>query len=165
MSRHPLNYLVIHCTATPEGRPVTSAEIRRWHTGPVSQGGRGWKQVGYTDMIHLNGTVERLVDNNEDAYVDGWEVTNGATGYNSVSRHVVYVGGCEAHSQVPKDTRTPAQMKALESYVKEFRRRFPRARIVGHNQLAKKACPGFDVGKWLKQIGIDQEVITAPEGA
>ena len=81
-----LKYLVIHCTATPEGREVSSAEIRRWHTSPASQGGRGWKQVGYTDLFHLNGGVERLVDNNEDAQVDPWEVTNGAKGYNSVSR-------------------------------------------------------------------------------
>ena len=88
-----LKYLVIHCTATPEGREVSSADIRKWHTSPVSQGGRGWKQVGYTDLFHLQGGVERLVNNNEDAQVDPWEVTNGAKGYNSVSRHIVYAGG------------------------------------------------------------------------
>ena len=87
-----LKYLVIHCTATPEGREVSSADIRKWHTSPVSQGGRGWKQVGYTDLFHLQGGVERLVNNNEDAQVDPWEVTNGAKGYNSVSRHIVYAG-------------------------------------------------------------------------
>ena len=81
-----LEYLVIHCTATPEGREVSSAEIRRWHTSPLSEGGRGWKRVGYTDMIHLDGSVERLVENNEDAWVDEWEVTNGVKGYNGVSR-------------------------------------------------------------------------------
>jgi N-acetylmuramoyl-L-alanine amidase len=70
-----LKYLVIHCTATPEGREVSSADIRKWHTSPVAQGGRGWKQVGYTDLFHLNGGVERLVENNEDAQVDPWEVT------------------------------------------------------------------------------------------
>ncbi|MFA7629004.1 MAG: lysozyme, partial [Candidatus Dojkabacteria bacterium] len=26
-----LQYLVIHCTATPAGRAVTAADIRRWH--------------------------------------------------------------------------------------------------------------------------------------
>jgi N-acetylmuramoyl-L-alanine amidase len=70
-----LKYLVIHCTATPEGREVSSADIRKWHTSPVAQGGRGWKQVGYTDLFHLNGGVERLVENNEDAQVDPWEAT------------------------------------------------------------------------------------------
>ena len=136
-----LKYLVIHCTATPEGREVSGAEIRAWHTNPVSKGGRGWKQVGYTDLFHLNGGVERLVNNNEDANVDPWEVTNGVAGYNSVSRHIVYAGG---------------QKKALEKYVKDFHRRFPDVRIVGHNELAAKACPSFDVQRWLKQIGITQ---------
>ena len=64
-----LKRLVLHCTATPEGREVSAADIRHWHCDPVSKGGRGWKQVGYTDMIHLDGKVERLVGNNEDAEV------------------------------------------------------------------------------------------------
>ena len=134
-----LKYLVIHCTATPQGRKVTSNDIRAWHTNPVSKGGRGWKQVGYTDMFHLDGTVERLARNNEDARVDPWEITNGAKGYNSISRHIVYVGGVAADGKTPKDTRTPGQLKALEDYVKDFHRRFPDVRIVGHNELAAKA--------------------------
>ena len=142
-----LKYLVIHCTATPEGREVSSADIRKWHTSPVSQGGRGWKQVGYTDLFHLQGGVERLVNNNEDAQVDPWEVTNGAKGYNSVSRHIVYAGGVAKDGKTPKDTRTGCQKKALEKYVKDFHRRFPDVRIVGHNELAAKACPSFDVQK------------------
>lgn len=148
--------LVLHCTATPEGREVTSNEIRAWHTNPVSRGGRGWKQVGYTDMIHLDGRVERLVDNNEDNVVDNWEITNGAKGHNSTSRHVVYVGGVSRDGKTPRDTRTSGQLKAMEHYVKDFHRRFPDVRIVGHNELAAKACPSFDVQKWLLSIGIKQ---------
>ncbi len=152
-------YLVIHCTATPEGREVSSAEIRRWHTDPVSKGGRGWKQVGYTDLIHLDGTVERMVQNNEDAEVDPWEITNGAKGYNSVSRHIVYAGGLAKDGKRAKDTRTEAQKKALTTYVRDFHKRFPQIRIVGHSDLpgVNKACPSFDVAKWLKSIGIYQQ--------
>ena len=151
-----MQYLVIHCTATPEGREVSAAEIRRWHTAPVSQGGRGWKQVGYTDMVHLDGRVERLVNNNEDAQVDLWEVTNGAKGYNSMSRHIVYVGGCD-NAGKPKDTRTEAQREALKRYVEDFHARFPQVKIVGHHELNPgKACPSFDVPTWLRSIGIRQ---------
>jgi hypothetical protein len=151
-----LKYLVLHCTATPEGREVSSADIRRWHTSPVSQGGRGWKQVGYTDLIHLDGTVERLVDNNEDANVDTWEITNGAKGYNSVSRHVVYAGGLAKDGKTAKDTRTAAQLTAMADYVKNFHAQHPNVRIVGHNELAAKDCPSFNVQTWLKEIGIIQ---------
>ena len=151
-----LQRLVIHCTATPEGREVSAADIRHWHCDPVNKGGRGWKQVGYTDMVHLDGKVERLVKNNEDAQVDPWEITNGAQGYNSTSRHVVYVGGVAADGRTPKDTRTPSQKQALEKYVKDFHRRFPGVEIVGHNQLAAKACPSFDVPAWLEEVGIKQ---------
>ena len=154
----PMKYLVIHCTATKAGREVSSDEIRHWHTDPVSKGGRGWKQVGYTDMIHLDGRVERLVRNNEDANVDTWEMTNGAKGYNAISRHIVYVGGVDANDvNKAKDTRTPAQKEALKRYVRDFHMRFPQVKIIGHNQVASKACPSFDVPKWLNEIGIYQK--------
>ena len=152
-----MKYLVIHCTATPAGRDVTGDEIRRWHTAPVSQGGRGWKQVGYTDLIHLDGSIERLVDNNEDANVDPWEVTNGAASYNTISRHIVYAGGCPSDGKTPLDTRTPQQRETLKRYVTDFHRRFPQIRIVGHHELNPgKACPSFDVQEWLRSIGINQ---------
>lgn len=138
--------LVIHCTATPEGREVTAADIRRWHCSPAPVG-RGWRQVGYTDIIHLDGSVERLVDNNEDPFVDSWEVTNGARGYNGTSRHIVYVGGCDRNGK-PKDTRTQAQKDALLSYVNDFKAKYPWADVCGHNELDPgKDCPCFDVRK------------------
>ena len=165
-----LQYLVIHCTATPEGLEVSAADIRRWHTSAPPKG-RGWKQVGYTDMIHLDGRLERLVNNNEDANVDPWEVTNGASGYNSISRHIVYVGGLEAERDdrgrivarkndkgdtIAKDTRTAAQLRTMTAYVKDFHARFPDVKIIGHNQVAAKACPCFNVPAWLRSIGIYQ---------
>ncbi len=151
-----IKYLIIHCTATPQGREVSAADIRKWHLSPVSKGGRGWSQVGYTDLIHLNGNVERLVNNNEDANVDSWEITNGVVGINSVSRHIVYAGG--VLGSFPKDTRTVEQKISLENYVKDFHKRFPEVVIKGHNEFAAKACPSFDVQKWLKEIGITNTI-------
>ena len=151
-----LQYLVIHCTATPEGREVSAADIKRWHTS-APPAGRGWKQVAYTDLFHLDGTVERLVKNNEDSQVDPWEITNGAAGYNSISRHIVYAGGVDADNiKKAKDTRTPEQREAMKRYVLDFHRKHPTVKIVGHYQLANKACPSFDVSAWLESIGINQ---------
>lgn len=158
MAAKEMRYLVIHCTATAEGREVTAAEIRRWHTA-APPAGRGWKQVGYTDLIHLDGEVERLVENNEDATVDPWEVTNGAAGYNSVSRHIVYAGGLSRDGKRAQDTRTAAQKASLKAYVEKFHAAHPKVKIVGHRELpgVQKACPSFDVAAWLQEIGIAQE--------
>jgi len=146
-----LKYLVIHCTATPEGRAVTAEDVRRWHLSPVSSGGRGWRQVGYSDMILLDGRVVNLVPYDDNDYVEPWEITNGVAGINNVSRHVVYVGGCDAGMKA-KDTRTDGQSIRLAQYVFETVGRHPKILVCGHNQFDKKACPSFDVFKWLHGI-------------
>lgn len=150
-----LKYLVIHCTATPEGRKVTRKDIEQWHLIE-----RGWSRVGYSDMIHLDGGLENLVPFDQDDTVDHWEVTNGAKGFNGIARHVVYVGGSSSNMEPwmnaypPKDTRTDQQLEALEIYVKYMVLRHPEIQVCGHNQLSNKACPSFDVPVWLGNIGI-----------
>ena len=58
-----LKNLVIHCSATPEGRNVTKEDIIKWHTAPKPEG-RGWSRVGYSDMIALNGNLINLLPRN-----------------------------------------------------------------------------------------------------
>lgn len=154
---YKLIYLVIHCTATPEGRKVTSDDIRSWHLSPAPKG-RGWKQVGYSDMIHLDGTIENLVKYNNDNIVDAWEITNGATGINAKSRHVVYVGGTDKSGKT-KDTRTQEQLKTLEDYVRKTIKYYPNILIAGHNQFTTKDCPSFNTVEWLKSIGVSEKNI------
>ncbi len=153
-----LVYLVLHCTATREGQGVSADDIRRWHTSPPPWG-RGWSQVGYTDLIHLDGKVERLVQNNEDSIVDSWELTNGAVGINSISRHIVYAGGLKVDGTTPDDTSTPGQLEAMKNYVLDFIKRFPDIKVAGHNQFATKACPSFHVPNWLRSIGVQSHNI------
>lgn len=150
--------MVIHCTATPAGRNMTSADIRRFHTSPPPSG-RGWKQVGYSDMIHLDGKVENLVPYNQDDVVDAWEITNGHAGINFESRHVVYVGGMDKAMKAAQDTRTKLQVLALANYVKQTIAQHPDILVCGHNQWAAKACPSFDVTKFLREIGVSEKNI------
>jgi len=154
-------FLFIHCSATPEGRDARGDAIRRAHLSPAPVG-RGWRQVGYTDIIWLDGTVERLVENNEDGYIDPWEVTNGIAGYNMNSRHICVIGGVTRDGKLPKDTRTPAQLEALKKYVLDFLKRFPTVKVGGHWQLAAKACPSFDTTAWLRSIGVPDKNIFKP---
>jgi N-acetylmuramoyl-L-alanine amidase len=154
----PLTYLILHCTATPENREVSSAEIKLWHTSPVNKGGRGWKQVGYSDLIHLDGQIENLVSYDNDQEVDAWEITNGASGINSISRHIVYAGGTDKQGK-PKDTRTSAQTASMLKYCMVMIRNHPQIKIAGHNQFAAKACPSFDVPAWLRSNGVPEKNI------
>ena len=151
MAKH-IKYLIIHCTATPAGRVVSKSDIVRWHTSP-SPNGRGWDRVGYSDLIALNGSLVNLTIFNQDNLIELHEMTWGAKGINSMSRHVVYVGGVDDKGK-PKDTRTCEQKAALKTYVEYMILRHPNIKVAGHNQFSQKACPSFDVQAWLKTINI-----------
>ena len=124
--------IIIHCTATPEGREVTVNEVTRWHLS------RGFQTIGYHYLIYLDGTV----------HVGRPIETPGAhtEGHNANSVGVCYVGGLDK-AMKPKDTRTPAQKAALLSLVKDLKIKYPSATIHGHKEFANKACPSFDVQK------------------
>lgn len=124
--------LIWHCTATPEGRPVSVAEIDRWHKE------RGWSEIGYHFVVHLDGRIERGRNIEETgAHVQGHNV--GSIG-------AVYVGGIERDGD-PKDTRTAAQKKAMLDLTVAITNDPRILRVAGHNEFAQKACPSFDVRK------------------
>lgn len=122
--------------------------------------GRGWGQVGYADMVHLNGEIENLVPYDEDDTVESNEITNGAFGVNSKARHIVYVGG-QVKIGKAGDTRTDAQKEALKKYVLATIEKHPDIVVGGHGQFEgnKTACPAFDVPAWLLEIGVDEKNI------
>ena len=149
-----IEFLIIHCTATPEGREVSKRDLIQWHKVE-----NGWDRLGYSDIIHLDGGLESLTDWNQDEVITNQEMTWGVRGKNSVARHVVYSGGVERGNIRPKDTRTDQQKVSLEAYVKFHILRYPLIKVAGHNQFASKACPSFDVPIWLKSIGVRDENI------
>ena len=134
-----INKLIIHCSATPEGKKFTVEDIRRWHTLPVSKGGRGWSDIGYHYVIYLDGSVHtgRPVE----------KIGAHCAGRNANSIGICYIGGMDAAGKKPKDTRTDAQKKALRSLVATLKTRFPGVTVHGHNEYAAKACPCFNVKK------------------
>jgi len=132
-----LKYLMIHCTATPEGREVTAEDIRKWH---------------------IEGRIVNLTPFDQDDEVESWELTNGARGMNGISRHIVYSGGMDKEYKYAKDTRTEEQEYVMRAYVIETVARYPDIKVCGHNQFSKKACPSFDVPTWLLGV-IPQENI------
>lgn len=136
-SKRRIDYIVVHCTATPEGRDMTVDDIRREHRK------NGWSDIGYHYVVYRDGTVHI----GRDVDISGSHVA----GYNSYSIGVVYVGGLE-NKPIPynklkaKDTRTGAQKIALASLLTALRKLYPKAKIQGHRDFPKvtKACPSFD---------------------
>lgn len=128
-----INKIIIHCSATPEGRNHTVSDIDHWHRQ------RGFSGIGYHYVIYLDGSVHRGRS----------EELQGAhtLGQNASSIGVCYIGGVAADDRTPKDTRTYKQKEALRDLVAELKARYPRATIHGHCEFANKACPSFDVQK------------------
>jgi len=129
-SKRTINEIIVHCTATPEGKECTVSEIRRWHIL------RGFRDIGYHYVIHLDGSVE----NGRDVDLIGAHCTS----HNAHSIGVVYVGGCGKDGKTPKDTRTDEQKAALANLLIDLRKLYPQAKIYGHRDFANKACPSFD---------------------
>jgi N-acetylmuramoyl-L-alanine amidase len=133
-----INKVIIHCTATPEGRAVAVAEVDRWHRA------RGFNGIGYHYLISLDGTVlkGRPI-----------ELAGAHTeGYNSNSIGVCYAGGLATDGKTAKDTRTPAQRRALLSLLKDLKAKYPGVTIHGHREFANKACPCFDARNEYKNV-------------
>lgn len=150
--------LIIHCSATPEGRIITKEQIIQMHTAPKPKG-NGWSRVGYSDMIQIDGSLINLQEWDQDADIESNEFTNGAKGFNAVSRHIVYIGGMDRTFSHPRDTRTAAQRETLHDYIRFHIKRYPWIKILGHNQIAQKACPSFDVPEWLRKNMIPEKNI------
>lgn len=125
--------IIVHCSATPEGKDFTVEQIRQWHLQ------RGFTDIGYHYVIYRDGSV----------HVGRPESISGAhcTGHNTISIGVCYIGGCASDGKTPKDTRTEAQKAALIKLLKELKVKYPNAMIHGHREFANKACPSFDAKK------------------
>lgn len=133
-----IRFIIIHCSATRPSQDIGVKEIDRWHRS------QGWACCGYHFVIRKDGTVEQ-----------GRAVTQAGahcSGHNYHSLGICYVGGLDVDGH-PADTRTVAQEAALQSLVRMLHRKYPNAKVVGHNDLnPSKACPCFDVVEWFSHI-------------
>lgn len=129
----PINYIVIHCTAT---RPdVTIESIKRYWKENLK-----WKNPGYHYMIKADGEIVNTLP------ID--QVSNGVAGWNSQIINISYIGGIDKNNH-PKDTRTQEQKKSIVKLLRELKSKFPKAKIQGHRDFPNvhKACPSFDAKK------------------
>lgn len=133
-----INKIIVHCSATPEGKEYTVADIDSWHKQ------RGFNKIGYHYVIYLDGSVHTGREEKE--------VGAHCKGYNSNSIGVCYIGGCDSTGKKAKDTRTDAQKESLLTLLKELKGKYPQATIYGHRDFANKDCPSFDAKNEYKNI-------------
>lgn len=137
-SKRKIKEIIVHCSATREGKDFTVDDIRKWHKR------NGWSDIGYHYVVYRDGTVHL----GRDVDLIGAHCVN----HNAYSIGVCYIGGCKFDGVTPKDTRTPQQKEALLKLLKELKRKYPLVTIHGHREYANKACPSFDAYNEYKNI-------------
>ena len=162
----PINLIVIHCSASPNGEslfkgapgalpiqtPVSVIDgwhaTRGFHRDPTARAvfNPQLAAIGYHYLIYRNGGIATGRDEDE--------VGAHVAGFNQKSLGLCLIG---------TDRFTPEQWQSLRDLVTALRKRYPDARVVGHRDLSPdqnangivepfewlKTCPGFDVRAWL----------------
>lgn len=140
---HEVFEIIIHQTTT---RPNWMAdksieakrdEIDRWHKE------RGWKGFGYHWLIDRDG--KRIAGRPET------DIGAGVRGRNRGRIHISLVGGHGASKADPFEQHfTPEQDASARELIDQIEDRANITKISGHDRYANKACPGFNVRKWIK---------------
>jgi N-acetylmuramoyl-L-alanine amidase len=123
-----ITHLFVHCTASQPTATVSSIQ-NYWRNS------LGWKNPGYHILLSQEGFTV-LMDFNG--------ISNGASGYNTHGVHISYIGGINRQGKA-LDTRTAMQTKLIDVFIEEMTKRFPKIKVLGHNEVANKACPSFKV--------------------
>lgn len=133
--------IFVHCTAGSQN--ATVADLMREFKA------KGWRNSGYHYVVLADGSIHQMLDESK--------VSNGVKGYNQTSINVAYTGGIDAKGK-SVDNRTEEQKESLITILKYLKKRYPRAKILGHRDISPdkngngivdpweriKDCPCFD---------------------
>jgi hypothetical protein len=150
--RH-IDTIMIHCSATyPDwmdgaGLENQKDEIEKWHVID-----REWLGIAYAELFGREGDTAMGRDLNKDG--SPWDdIGAGAKGHNAHTIHLCLIGGAGASANDAFDDHyTEMQDVALRKVIARLCTQFGTIKhIIGHNEVANKACPGFQVGPWLNR--------------
>lgn len=129
-----VKWLVVHCSASRCNRPFTVERL-------IETGRQRFGQPSYHYYVRRNGYVVPILSES----VQGVH----AVGYNHCSIAVCYEGGLDENGKAA-DTRTELQKASLYELLKQLRRDYPQARIIGHRELphVAKDCPCFSCAEY-----------------
>ncbi len=139
---YQIDEIILHCSATPNGRFVTVRDIDAWHRerefhrNPelIGYNQPRYHHIGYHFVIYSNGPVvigRGLREAGAHCY-----------GHNQFSIGICLIG---------TDQFSPLQWRSLSILTRGLRNDMPTiCRVVGHHEYNKnKTCPGFDVQAWV----------------
>lgn len=121
-----INYIVVHCSDSPDHVDIGVKEIDQWHKM------KGWRLIGYHCVIRKDGSREEGRGHND--------IGAHAYGYNVDSLGIVWVGRHDCNEK---------QHKSLISEIVEWMLAYdiPLKNVLGHNELpnVKKTCPNINM--------------------
>lgn len=132
--------IILHCSATAEGKDYTVAKIDEWHKQ------KGFKKIGYHYVIYRDGTIHKGREE--------WETGAHTVNHNSKSIGICYIGGLDKNGKTAKDTRTPEQKKSMYKLVNSLMEKYKLSLndVHGHYEFAAKACPSFKMNTFREEF-------------
>lgn len=146
-----ITHIFVHCTAT---ELTTTPQQLLDYFYKIKK----WSRPGYHYVVDSNGKVTQLWT--ESKY------SNGIKNMNSHSINIAWIGGIDEQHPNGIDNRTNAQKNTLLAVLKELRRKYPKAVIMGHRDTSPdlnhngivdpweriKACPCFNAMEEYKSL-------------
>lgn len=149
--------IIVHCAATqPDWMQDNSAveqmnTIDKWHRD------RGFKMIGYHFYIARSGEV--VVGRNLG------EMGAHAKGHNQTIGICLAGGFGSDADDLATDHFTAVQLAAAYDLIRKLQSQYniPNDKVIAHNSVANKACPGFRVQKWLAGMSLSEATAKKPE--
>lgn len=118
--RRATQYIALHHAAAVN---CSAADVDRWHKE------KGWAGIGYHYFVRKDGRIYR-----------GRELD--AVGAHVQGMNHISVGICAEGNYDIERTMSAAQMSAIKELLRELKKLYPSAEIVGHREIGASDCPG-----------------------
>lgn len=142
MPERTINKLIIHCSASPNGRHYDIEDIDNWHkerrfkrsSNAIKKHRDDLESVGYHYVITVDGDIQQGRSIKErGAHVRGQNTDS--------------IGVC----MIGEGQYSAEQWKALKLVAMGILHEYPNIEIYGHRHFTdKKTCPCFSVDEWIQ---------------
>ena len=120
-----------------------------------------WPRQGYHYLVGTDGKVCALVpETTPSIAICENEPLNKKSGFrNSNSININFPGGVEGLGDGIVDFKgRPTQFKAYGLLLQALMQKYPNAKVIGHNQVGEKPCPGFWVPRFLERFNATDRI-------